>query len=135
MVLQSKWATFRIRRFNPGVVSSLNEFGNLGFAADYISQGIADFAGDPKNLYTITYAVIRPLEELNKTRPTLFVSLDSLELVSSAVKSGVLFAVALLCALLSLIFAAVFYYLRGRARLHTTRAQLKATNLSPNPGP
>ncbi len=102
--------------FRPGIISSLNEDGNLGFAGDYISQDIADFAGHPKNLYTITCTVIRPLEQLNTTHPTLVVSLDPLELVSGAVESAVFLAVALLCGLLSLIFASVFYYLRRRAR-------------------
>jgi hypothetical protein len=102
--------------YRSGIISSLNEFGNLGFAEDYISQDIADFAGHPKNLYTITCTVIRPFEQLHITHPTLVVSLDPLELVSGAVAGAVLLAVALLCALLSLIFGAVFYYLRRRAR-------------------
>jgi hypothetical protein len=89
---------------------------------DHISQDIADFEGHPKNLYTITCTVIRPLEQLITTNPTLFVSLDPLELVSGAVESALLLAAALLCALLSLIFAAVFYYLRRRARSCVTLA-------------
>ncbi len=107
--------------FRSGIISSLNEFGNLDFAEDYISQDIANFAGHLKNLYTITCTVIRPLEQLNTTHPTLVVSLDPLELVGGAVESAVLLAVAVLCILLSLVFGVIFYYLRRRARSHAAQ--------------
>jgi hypothetical protein len=98
----------------PGIVSSQNEDGNLGFAADWISQDIADFQGDPKKSYTITCSVIRPINELRSTNPTLIVGLDPLEVLSRAVDSFVLFAGAFLCFTLSALLGAVFFYLHRR---------------------
>jgi hypothetical protein len=100
-------------QFRPGIVSTAED-GNLGFAQDWISQDIADFTGDPKNFYTITCSVIRPIEELTATHPTLFVALDPLEVEGRAVGTALLLAAALVCGLLSLIFGLVSLYLRRR---------------------
>jgi hypothetical protein len=101
--------------FRPGVVSTA-ESGNLGFAQDWISQDIADFRGHPNKMYTITCSVIRPLEELRSTRPTLIVGLDPLEIKGRAFGSLLLFAAALLCFILSAVFGAAFLFVRRRAK-------------------
>jgi hypothetical protein len=101
--------------FRPGVVSTA-EFGNLGFAQDWISQDIADFTGHHAKTYTITCSVIRPVDELRSTRPTLIVGLDPLEVEGRAFGSLLLFAAALLCFILSAVFATVFFRVRRRAR-------------------
>lgn len=102
--------------WRPGIISSLNEDGNLGFAGGWISQDMADFHGDPKKLYTIECSVIRPIDELRSTHPILIVGLDRLEGLSRAVDSFVLFAAASVCFVFSAVFGAVFFYLRHRAR-------------------
>jgi hypothetical protein len=101
--------------FRPGVVST-DEFGNLGFAQDWISQDIADFPGHRAKIYTITCSVIRPVEELRSTRPTLIVGLDPLEIEGRAFGSLLLFAAAFLCFVLSVVFGAAFLYMRRRAK-------------------
>jgi hypothetical protein len=102
--------------WRPGIISSLNEDGNLGFAGDWISQDMADFHGDPKKLYTIECSVIRPIDELRSTHPILIVGLDPLEGLSRAVDSFVLFAAASVCFVFSAVFGAVFFYFRRQAR-------------------
>ena len=101
--------------FRPGVVSTA-EFGNLGFAQDWISQDIADFTGDPGKLYTITCSVIRPVAKLSSTRPTLIVGLDPLEIEGRAFGSLLLFASAILCFVFSAVLAAAFFYGRHKAK-------------------
>jgi hypothetical protein len=101
--------------FRPSVVSTA-EFGNLGFAQDWISQDIADFTGDPSKLYTITCSVIRPVAELSSTRPTLIVGLDPLEIEGRAFGSLLLFASAILCFVFSAVLAAAFFYGRHKAK-------------------
>jgi len=100
--------------FRPGVVSTA-EFGNLSFAQDWISQDIADFTGHPKNNYTITCSVIRPVPELESTHPRLVIGLDPLEVEGRAFGSLLLFAAALLCFILAAVFGTVFFYVRRRA--------------------
>lgn len=107
--------------FRPGIVSS-EEFGNLGFAEDWISQDIAEFTGDPSKIYTITCSVIRAIEELNATRPTLLVGLGPIETEERAVGCAMLLAAALISGLLSFIFGLVSLYLRRRANRHLVRA-------------
>jgi hypothetical protein len=101
--------------FRPGIVST-DEDGNLGFAEDSISQDIGVFTGYPKKAYTITCSVIRPVDELVSTHPTLIVGLDPLEAEGRAIDSFVLFAAALLCFVLSGVLGAIFLFLRHRAR-------------------
>jgi hypothetical protein len=101
--------------FRPGVVSTA-EFGNLGFAQDWISQDIGDFTGHHARTYTITCSVIRPVDELRSTRPTLIVGLDPLEVKGRAFGGLLLFAAALLCFILSAVFATVFFRVRRRAK-------------------
>src|SRR5258707_4683628 len=101
--------------FRPGIVST-DELGNLGFAEDSISQDIAIFTGDPKKAYTITCSVIRPVDELVSTHPSLIVGLDPLEVEGRAIDGFFLFAAALLCFVLSGVLGAIFLFLRHRAR-------------------
>ena len=101
--------------FRPGIVST-DEFGNLGFAQDWISQDIAGFTGHPNKLYTITCSVLRPVEEPASTHPTLIVGLDPLEIEGRAFGSLLLSAAAFLCFLFSAVFGATFLYVRYRAK-------------------
>jgi hypothetical protein len=101
-------------RFRPGITST-DEFGNLGFAQDWISQDIAVFAGDPKRVYKIACSVIRPLDELRVTEPTLIVGLDPLEIKGLAVLSFLLLVGALLFGVVSLVTGLIYFRLRRRA--------------------
>ena len=101
--------------FRPGIVSTA-ESGNLGFAQDWISQDIADFTGHPKKDYTMTCSVIRPVEELGSTQPTLLVSLDPLEVEDRAYRSLLLFAAALVCFVFSGVLGATLLFVRRRAK-------------------
>src|SRR6266498_1289776 len=107
--------------FRPCIVST-DEDGNLGFAEDFISQDIAEFTGDPKKVYTIACSVIRPIQELNSTRPILLVGLDPLEGLGLTVEFALLVGAALICGVLALIFGIVSLYLRHRAKRHLWRA-------------
>ena len=101
-------APARIDHF-PGYVLPSAQAPNLGFAKTWISQDIAVFKGDPGSVYTLNCTVIRPVEELNRTHPTLFVTLAPLEVLSRAVGNTLLLGAALICGLLSAVFWAVFF--------------------------
>ena len=109
-----KMRYFKEPRFRPGIVST-EEDGNLGFAEDWISQDIADFTGYPGKLYSITCLVVRPIEELSVTNPTLVVALEPLEVEGGAVLSALLLGGALLSAVLAIILGIVYYFLRRRS--------------------
>jgi hypothetical protein len=101
--------------FRPGIALAY-ELGNLGFTQDWISQEIAIFTGDPKRPYTITCSVIRPVDELVSTHPTLIVDIDPLEGEGRAIDSLLLTAAAFLFFVFSGVFGATFFFLRRRAR-------------------
>jgi hypothetical protein len=92
------------------------DFGNLGFAQSWISQDIAVFAGDPHKSYKIGCTVVRPLPELNVTKPTLIVGLDPLENEARAMGSFLLLAAGGLCAVVALLLANLYFWMRRRAR-------------------
>lgn len=100
--------------FRPGIVSTAED-GNLGFARDWISQDIASFHGDPNKLYTITCSVIRPVEELSSTHPTLIVQLAPIEIESGAFGIFLLYATAALFFIMSGVLWIIFFCLRYRA--------------------
>jgi hypothetical protein len=99
-----------------------SEFGNLGFAADYISQDIAVFAGHTQRQYMLSCSVVRLISELRSTSPTLVVGLDPLALEGGALLSALLSAFALFFAVVSLVLWAV-YLLRIRRARHVQRAE------------
>src|SRR4051812_320405 len=101
--------------FRPGIVST-DEDGNLGFAEDSISQDVGVFTGYPKKAYTITCSVIRPVDELVSTHPTLIIGLDPLEVEGRVIGSFIMFAAALLSFVLSGVLGAIFLFFRHRAR-------------------
>lgn len=86
----------------------------LGFADKWISQDMATFMGDPKATYTITCSVIKPIDELNSTHPTLLVTLDPVELERGAIGSLLLLVVFLILAALSVVFGTRFFKLHRR---------------------
>jgi hypothetical protein len=92
------------------------DFGNLGFAQSWISQDIAYFAGEPDKSYKIDCTVVRPLPELNVTRPTLIVGFDPLENEARAFDSFLLLAAGVICAFVALLLALLYLWMRRRAR-------------------
>jgi hypothetical protein len=101
----------------PAAISSASP-ATLGFAQKWISQDIGTFRGDPKGIYTITCSVVSPSEELDRTHPILFVTLDPTEVEEALVVNLLLAAVFVICALLALVFGGCFLNLRRRGR-HT----------------
>jgi hypothetical protein len=97
-------------------------FGNLGFAADYISQDVAVFAGHTHRRYALSCSVVRPISELRSTSPTLVVGLDPLAVEGGALLSALLSAFALFFGVVSLVLWAV-YLLRVRRARHVQRAE------------
>ncbi|MEY2537660.1 MAG: hypothetical protein QOG67_1400 [Verrucomicrobiota bacterium] len=104
-------------RYFPGAITTALP-ASLGATQEWISQDIATFRGDPKSIYTITCFVVRPLEELDRTHPILFVTLDPLEVKEAWVVNLLLAAVFVICALLALVFGGCFLGLRRHVR-HT----------------
>ena len=88
----------------------------LGFAANWISQDIATFRGDPKAIYKLTCSVNRAVAELSGTHPVLFVTLDPLEVEKGAVGSFLFLILFLVLAALSMVFGIRFLKLRRRLR-------------------
>jgi hypothetical protein len=98
------------------------DFGNLGFAKSWISQDIAVFAGDPDKSYKIDCTVVRPLPELNVTKPTLIVRFDPLENEARAFGSFLLFAAGVICAVVALLLALLYFWMCRRARARPNQA-------------
>jgi hypothetical protein len=90
-------------------------WGNLGFAQDWISQEITAFMGDPGKLYAITCSVLRPIEELSVTNPTLVVVFEPLEIVDRAVLGALLLGGALVSTVLAIMAGIVYHVLRRRS--------------------
>ncbi len=99
-----------------------SEFGNLGFAADYISQDIAIFAGHTQRRYALSCSVVRPIAELRSTSPMLVVGLDPLAVEGGALLNALLFVFALLFGVVSLVLWSA-YWLRVRRARHLQRAE------------
>jgi len=92
------------------------DFANLGFAKSWISQDIAVFTGDPDKSYKIDCTVVRPLPELNVTKPTLIVGFDPLENEARTFGSFLLLAAGVICAVVALLLAALYFWMCRRAR-------------------
>lgn len=92
----------------PGYVLPSAQAPNLGFASTWVSQDIAEFKGHPRSMYTLNCTVVRPVEELNRTHPTLFVQLGPLEVEARAVGNTFLLMAAVACGSVSGVFWALF---------------------------
>jgi hypothetical protein len=68
-------------------VESTAEFGNLNFGNKSIGQDIAYFAGEPGEPYTIVYTVVRTVDELASTNPTLVIYFDPREAIGRGIAS------------------------------------------------
>jgi hypothetical protein len=98
-------------RFQAGVDSSA-EWGNLNFAQDSIGQDIAYFSADPKKRYTITCTVVRTVDELNETNPTLLVWMNPLEANGGLLRTALLMLAAAASGILAVVFAIIYFFWR-----------------------
>jgi hypothetical protein len=69
---------------------------NLGFEKGAVTQEIASFKAFPERQYQIDCTVVRALDELTRTNPTLVVELDPLESKDNAIRSIIVWAIGII---------------------------------------